>query len=553
MPFHSLSTRVPVSDKLPSIVTLLKSCKNSAHIHQLHAQIIIKGLEQDQFVASHFICLSYSLSSLSYCSRFFSCILDPSPVLWNSLIKGYCERASWVETLSVFMRMRRVGAVPDKFTYPLVLKSCAGEMRVKDGSGVHGSVVKSGLDKDVFVGTSLVDLYGKCSEIECARKVFDTMPQRSVVSWTAMVVSYIGAGDLVEARRMFQEMPLRNVKSWNAMISGFARVGDLRSARELFEEMPERNVVTFTAMIDGYAKAGDMASARTLFDQAPVRDMFAWSSMISGYAQNGLPNEAVKVFVEMVSKNIKPDEFTLVGLMSACSQIGCGKLAKWVDSYLSESSIALETAHVVAALINMNAKCGNIERATELFEILPKRDIISYCSMIQGLSMHGCGVLAVNLFMRMLQEGINPDEVAFTVILTACSCAALVGEGMHFFEMMKNEYSIVPSPDHFAIMVDLLSRSGRLNAAYELLNTMPMEPNASAWGALLGASKLHGDLELGEVVAWRLFELEPQNGGNYVLLSNIYAAADRWVDVSLLRNQMKERGVRKVPGCSWIS
>ncbi|KAI3419531.1 uncharacterized protein J3R85_013032 [Psidium guajava] len=449
--------------------------------------------------------------------------------------------------------MRRVGAVPDKFTYPLVLKSCAGELRVKDGRGVHGSVVKSGLDEDVFVGTSLVDLYGKCSEIECARKVFDAMPQRSVVSWTAMVVSYIGAGDLVEARRMFQQMPLRNVKSWNAMISGLARVGDLRSAGELFEEMPERNVVTFTAMIDGYAKAGDMASARTLFDQAPVRDMFAWSSMISGYAQNGLPNEAVKVFVEMVSKNIKPDEFTLVGLMSACSQLGCGKLAKWVDSYLSESSIALETAHVVAALIDMNVKCGNIERATELFEILPKRDIISYCSMIQGLSMHGCGVLAVKLFMRMLQEGINPDEVAFTVVLTACSCAALVDEGMHFFEMMKNEYSIVPSPDHFAIMVDLLSRSGRLNAAYELLNTMPMEPNASAWGALLGASKLYGDLELGEVVAQRLFELEPQNGGNYVLLSNIYAAADRWVDVSLLRNQMKERGVRKVPGCSWIS
>ncbi|KAI6696481.1 hypothetical protein NL676_016600 [Syzygium grande] len=473
MPFHPPLTRAPASDKLPSIVTLLKSCKNSAHIHQLHAQIIIKGLEQDQFVASHFVCLSYSLSSLAHCSRFFGCILDPSPVLWNSLVKGYCERASWVETLSVLARMRRAGAVPDKFTYPSVLKSCAGGSR-------------SGLDGDVFVGTSLVDLYGKCGEIVCARKVFDAMPQRSVVSWTAMVVGYIGAGDLVEARRLFGEMPLRNVKSWNAMITGLARVGDLTSARELFEEMPERNVVTFTAMIDGYAKAGDMVSARALFEQAPVRDMFAWSSMISGYAQNGLPNEAVKVFVEMVSKNIKPDEFTLVGLMSACSQVGCGKLAKWVDSYLSESSIALETAHVVAALIDMNAKCGNIERATELFETLPKRDIISYCSMIQGLSMHGCGVLAVNLFTRMLQDDINPDEVAFTVILTACSRAALVDEGLQFFEMMKNEYSIVPSPDHFAIIVDLLSRSGRLNAAYELLNTMPVEPNACAWGALLG-------------------------------------------------------------------
>ncbi|XP_039156013.1 putative pentatricopeptide repeat-containing protein At5g37570 [Eucalyptus grandis] len=375
MPLHSSLTRVPVSDKLPSIVTLLRSCKNAAHLHQLHAQIIAKGLEQDQFVASHFICLAYSLASLSTAPA--SSLRPPaqSPSSGTPSSKRTLpEGPPGVDTLSVFARMRRAGAPPGKFTYPLVLKSCAGQSRVREGRGVHGGVVKSGLDEDVFVGTSLVDLYGKCGQIECARKVFDAMPQRVWFlgrRWLS-VTSALGFG---RGERLFREMPLRNVKSWNAMITGLARAGDMKSARELLRKCL-KECGFFHCVIDGYAKAGDMASARALFEQAPVKDMFVWSSMISGYAQNGLPNEAVKVFVEMVSKNIKPDEFTLVGLMSACSQVGCGKLAKWGRFLFSESSIALKTAHVVAALIDMNAKCGNIERATELFKILLK-DIIS--------------------------------------------------------------------------------------------------------------------------------------------------------------------------------
>ncbi|CAB4319941.1 unnamed protein product [Prunus armeniaca] len=296
--------------------------------------------------------------------------------------------------------------------------------------------------------------------------------------------------------------------------------------------MPEKNVVSFTTMIDGYAKYGDMASARFLFDQAPNKDIVAWSALISGYAQNGQPNEAVKIFLEMSTRNVKPDEFIMVSLMSACSQVGCLQVAKWVDSYVSQSSIDVHQDHVHAALIDMNAKCGNMERATSLFDKMPKRDMISYCSMIQGLSVHGRGDQAVALFNKMLNEGLAPDEVAFTVILTACSRSGLIEEGWHFFESMRHKYHLTPSPDHYACMVDLLSRLGRLNAAYDLLQSMPMEPHAGAWGALLGACKLNGNIELGELVANRLFEIEPLNPGNYVLLSNIYAAADRWFDVS---------------------
>lgn len=448
--------------------------------------------------------------------------------------------------------MKRSDAVPDKFTYPSLIKACSKECALKEGVAFHGSALRCGVGGDVFVLTSLIDFYGKCEEILCARKIFDEMFFKNVVSWTAMIVGYASFGDLVEARKLFDEMPRKNQVSWNAIISGYVKCGDLRSAKNMFDEMPRRNVVSFTTMIDGYAKSGDMASARFIFEQAPEKDIVAWSALISGYVQNSQPDEAVKIFVEMCSRNVKPDEYIIVSLMSACSQMGSLELSQWVDDYVSKSSIDFRRAHVIAALIDMHVKCGSLDRAAKLFEEMPKRDVISYCTMMQGLSIHGYGAQAVGLFSRMLNEGLTPDDVAFTVILTACSHAGLVEEGCHYFESMRTDYSIIPSPDHYACMVDLLGRAGRLKEAYELLKSMPVVPHAGVWGALLGACKLHCNIELGEMVSAQLFELEPQNAGSYVLLSNIYAAAEQWLHVSLLRNKMKERGIRKKPGCSWI-
>ncbi|XP_059657126.1 putative pentatricopeptide repeat-containing protein At5g37570 [Cornus florida] len=542
------------SSSSPSILTLLNACKTFRNLEHIHTQIIQRGIEQDHIIISRFITLCNSLSSnIAYATSVFDRVIQPNIYLWNTLIKGYTEHSSLDGSVSIFVRMKRNGTVvPDKFTFPSLLKACSNELALKVGRAIHGSIVRHGTDGDVFVGSSLIDFYGKCREINCALKVFNAMSVRNVVSWTAMIVGFVNVGDLGQAKRLFDEMPIRNHASWNAMISAVVRSGDLRGAKKLFDEMPIKNVVSFTVMIDGYAKAGDMAMARFLFDQSPNIDIVAWSALISGYTQNGNPNEAVKLFVEMDSRNLKPDEYIMVNLMSACSQIGCLELAKWVDSYVSRSSINLRQAHVSTTLLDMNAKCGNMERATILFEQMPKRDLVSYCSMIQGLSIHGHGVQAVGLFARMLNEGLTPDDVAFTVILTACSHAGLVEEGCRYFDSMIHDYSLVPSPDHYGCIIDLLARSGNVKAAYELIKSMPVAPHAGAWGALLGACKLHCNVELGEEIANHLFQLEPCNAGNYVLLSDIYAAADRWLDVSLLRNRMKERGIRKIPGRSWL-
>ncbi|KAL3837894.1 hypothetical protein ACJIZ3_022485 [Penstemon smallii] len=541
---------------------LLRACKTVGNLNQVHANIIRRGFEQDHCLIAQFICLCTALikpsnlspSNLSYPTSIFNSVTNPNIYLWNIMIKAHSESSSLDQCFLLFNEMRRCcwNVVPDKYTFPSLIKICSNSLALKEGRIVHGLSVRYGTNGDVFVGSTLIDFYGKCDVIDCAHKVFDEMSVKNVVSWTALMVGYLNFGDLVTARSLFDEMPKRNEGTWNAMLRGLVKFGDFNNARKVFDEMPFRNEVSFTTMIDGYAKNGDMAIAKALFDESPKKDLVAWSALLSGYVQNGKPGEALKVFGEMWAKNVKPDEFIMVSLMSACSQLGSLELAKWIESYIINSSLDLRRAHVASSLIDMYAKCGNMERATFLFEGMPKRDLISYCSMIQGFCIHGLGGQAVLLFDKMIKEGIKPDEVAFTVILTACSRARLVDDGCRYFDLMVNKFSIIPSPDHYACMVNLLGKSGKLKDAYELMRSKPVESYAGAWGALLGACRLHCDVDLGEEVASRLFELEPQSGGNYVLLSNIYAEADRWLDVFHLREKMSEKGIRKVPGCSYV-
>ncbi|KAK9088331.1 hypothetical protein Scep_027413 [Stephania cephalantha] len=547
-----------MSSILSRISTLLNSTKTILHLHQLHARIIQNGLEQHNLIINLFISRCTKLdahpkhTTTHYALSIFNLVFHPNAHLWNSILKAHIS--SLPITISLFNRFKLSKTTPDDYTFSSLIKCCSIHNGVWEGRLIHGLVVRNGVLGFVFVGTSLVDFYGKVGEVRSARKVFDEMPERNVVSWTAMVVGYLSLGDLRSARVVFDEMPWRDcaAPAWNAMVDGYVKWGDLESARKVFDEMPERNVVSFTCLIDGYAKAGDMESARELFDRAPARDVVAWSVLISGYVQNGNANRAVEMFVEMCNENVKPDEFAMVNLMSACSQIGSSDLGLWVDSYVTRNSVDISRPHIAAALIDMNAKCGNMDRATCLFEEIPKRDLVLYCSMIQGLSIHGRALQAVRLFSRMLEEGLVPDEVALTVLLTACSRAGLVEEGMQYLCSMKNDRGLVPSPDHYACIVHLLGRAGHLEAAYDLIESMPVEPHASAWGALLGACRLHCNIKFGEMVAGKLFQLEPRNPSNYVLLSNIYANANRWTDVLELRNRMREGCVRKIPGQSRI-
>jgi pentatricopeptide repeat protein len=301
-----------------------------------------------------------------------------------------------------------------------------------------------------------------------------------------------------------------------------------------------------------YAKCGNVNIAHKLFERMPKQDVVSWTAIIAAYSQNGHPHEALAFFNEMQVQGIKPNSITIVSVLPACAHLLALEQGKQIHGYAIRSGFESDVV-VGTGLVNMYAKCGNVNIAHKLFERMPEQDVVSWNAMILAYGIHGHGEDALALFSQMQQTGTKPDHITFTAILTACSHAGLVDQGWQYFECMKSDYGLAPKLEHYACLVDLLGRAGHLDEAHDIIKKMPLEPNANVWGALLGACRIHCNIELGEQAAKHLFELEPNNAGYYVLLSNIYAEARRWEDVVKLRTMMKERGVKKQPGCSVVA
>lgn len=394
-------------------------------------------------------------------------------------------------------------------------------------------------------------MYGKCGSLAMSRQVFDEMALRDVVSYNAVLGAHARLGEeMPRARTLFDGMRERNVITWNAMVVGYVNAGELPMARAVFDEMPLRNLVSWTVLIMGYCKACLLDEARELFERMPSKNLVSWSVMITGYSQSGRPEEALRLFWEMEGTGVIPDAATMTGIISAAAQVGKNDLAHWIGSYTESKGIE-RNERVLTALVDMHAKCGNVEQALDLFDEIPSRDVFSYAALINGLASHGHGEKALDIFRRMRTEGIVPDHITFVGVLSACSHAGLVDEGLQFWESMVHDYGIVRGPDHYACIVDMLSRAGRLEEAFETTCRMPGGAHAGALGALLAGCKTYCNLEIAERIAGKLFDLEPENTGNYILLSSIYASREQWEDAARVRKMMKERCSRKSPGSSW--
>eukprot|EP01018_Ginkgo_biloba_P025333 Gb_35278 [translate_table: standard] len=436
------------------------------------------------------------------------------------MIKTGFETGIFVGTKLVIIRMQQAGMHPNGFTFTSVISACACIAVLEPGKQVHAYVIKAGIDSDVFVGSSLVTMYGTCGDIDNARQVFDTISERNVVSW-------------------------------NAMISGYAQNGRIEDAEELFDKMPERNVVSWTTMVAGYVQNGTVEIARHVFDKMSERSVVSWTAMIAGYAQNGHGEEALKLFYQMQSTGTKPNQSTFSSILNACA--GCAALNQGKHVHVSIIKTGFQSDVVLwSALVDMYAKCGSIQEALHAFNKMPERNAVSWNAMITGYAQHGYGKEALQLFEQMQHRGIKPNSITFVGVLSACRHAGLVDEGWRYFSSMDQDHCIVPEAEHYACMVDLIGRAGHLDEAEAFINKMPFKPDVVVWGALLGACRIHVNMELGECAAEHLLELEPQNAAAYVLLSNIYAATGRWDDVVKVRKMMKDRGVKKRPGCSWI-
>lgn len=532
---------------------MLKRCSSATQLKQLHAHIFRLNLHKSNSLATTLLSLYASFSLTSYAHFIFTSASHPNLFLFNHAIRALSKDPPLCFTsLRLYRQMICTQIRPDNFTYPFLLNSCASLPDLNHGTEIHGRIVRTGFCSYLPVFNALIDMYGKCNELILSRKAFNEMGGRDIVSYNALLGAHARVGeDMLNAQKVFDQMDYKSQISWNAMIVGYVNSGDLDSARALFDKMPDRNIVSWTTMLVGYTKKGLIDLASHLFEAIPERNLIIWTAMISGCAQHGRPREALEYFQRMEKARLRPDSFTMTAVISSLSQLGRADLANWIGTCVDKEGIE-RNERVLTAMVDMHAKCGNLEEACRLFEEIHRPDVYPYSALITGLASHGHGFKALELFKRMQAEKVNPDYITFMGVFTACTHTGLVEDGLRYWEIMVADYGIEPDASHYACIVDMLGRAGRLDEAYKWVRAMPMGPGPGALGALLAACKIHGNVEIAENVAEQLFEMEPKNTGNFVLLSSIYASNGQWDKAESVREGIKARRVTKLPGCSWV-
>uniref|UniRef100_A0A1D1ZFL5 Pentatricopeptide repeat-containing protein At5g66520 n=1 Tax=Anthurium amnicola TaxID=1678845 RepID=A0A1D1ZFL5_9ARAE len=418
-----------------------------------------------------------------------------SVFLHNTLIRAYAQAAAALgaaplDAVSVYSQFLRSGLSPDSHTFPFLLKACS---LVPDaparGRAAHAHALKFGFHGHLYVNNALIHFYSV-------------------------------TGDLAGCHRLLKGGALTDSVSYNTMITGYVRAGDLSSARKLFDEMPQR-------------------------------DGISWSAMVAGHVQCGQARDGLELFSRMQAEGLQANEGTLVSVLSACAQVGALEQGKWVHGYLKSKGIK-ETVFLGTSLIDMYAKCGELELALEVFNRMNEKNLLSWTTLIKGLAMHGRGVEALHLFSEMEKSGIMPDDIAFIGALCACSHAGLVEQGRQIFASMTEAYGIKPKIEHYGCLVDVLARNGLLEEAMEMVGSMPMRPDGYVWSTIMAGCRFYGNVRLAELVVRRLIQIEPNNAGVYVQLANIYAASGRHKDAREVWTLMRRKGVEKAPGCSSV-
>ncbi|KAI4337912.1 hypothetical protein L6164_016276 [Bauhinia variegata] len=502
------------------------------------------------------------------------------------LIRNYIDQRSFREALVLYKQISLAGSY-ELSIVPLLFKACASLSFLEYGKALHAEAIKAGSDGDVMIGTSLISAYAKCGVVLDSRKLFETMPERNVVTWNAMINGYFRNGDTISASLLFDKMPgrtevtwvqmidgfarngdtvtarrmfdmvpteLMNVVTWTVMVDGYARHGEVEAAREIFEQMPERNFFVWSSMISGYCKKGNVREAKALFDRTTFRNLEIWNSMISGYVQNGFGEEALKAFHEMEAEGFEPDEFTVVSILSACSQLGRLDAGKEIHHMTKRKKIRM-SPFILSGLINMYAQCGDLINARLIFEEFNDRNIYCWNAMLSGFAINRKCHEVLELFRRMEDSNVSPDGITFLTLLSACAHGGFVNEALEVISKMET-CGLEIGIKHYGCMVDLLGRAGRLKEAYELTKRMPMKPNDTILGALLGACRIHSDMKMAEQVMqeFRAQNLDSVSGGNsrYVLMSNIYAASETWEKAERMRMVNTNGGSHKTPGCSSV-
>lgn len=545
-----------------TFITVLNACAGPAALAEskvVHARIVDSGFESDTVVGNALINVYCKCASVKDARQTFDKMDQQDIVSWNSMIATYAQNGYIKRAFRLFAQMQLEGVKPDKISFVNLLTACASQAALEKGRMAHGLIVEHGHQSDVFVGTALITMYGKCESVDESRLIFDSLPHRSVVSWNAMFAVYSQHGCNKEALQLFRLMQRKHVKPNKVTFinildacTGSAALEDGRMIHSCAIQCKlDSDVLVRSALVHMYGNCGNVEQARSLFDKIQEPDVVLWTAMIGAYAQLGHGKEAVDLFRQMEQQGVKPNEVTYINILSACSSLSALAEGKMIHADLIEGGFEQVEA-VGNALINMYAKCGGAGEAHSVFIMMTKRNVVSWSAMLAAYALHGHGKDALRLFERMKQEGVKPDEITFVSVLTACSHSGLLDEARQYYSSMSRDYGIVPNSSHCSCMVDLLGRAGRLDEAEDLINKMPFKAGVVEWMALLGACRNYADVARGKRAAEHVLDLDPKCSAAYVVLSNIYGATGRWAEAAKLRTLMVHQGVRKQPGRSSI-
>ncbi|KAF8392702.1 hypothetical protein HHK36_023051 [Tetracentron sinense] len=441
-------------------------------------------------------------------------------VSWNTMLMGFQRINNPDKVIQCFIQMGRIPLGPNEFTLSTVISAISNTSFKFLIPQLHARIVCLAFDSCVFVASSLMG-------------------------------GYTNLGCQFDLRRVFDDIAMKNVTSWNALISGYMDLGCVAEAYRAFEMMPERNIISWTTLVNGYICNKKLEEARFNFDKMTQRNAVSWTVMINGYRQYGKFVDALELFVLMWKSEIRPNQYTFSSVLSLCAGSSSLIMGKQVHSSILKSGFPVDVI-LSSSLIDMYAKCGDISAAAYVFEFMPKKNLVSWNSIIGGYARHGFGTRALEEFERMKKDGFRPDQVTFINVLSACGHGGLVEEGERHFISMETEFGIQAGMEHYACMVDLFGRAGQLEKAENLIKGMPFEPDLVVWGALLGACGLHSSLELGLFAAEGIYKLEQDHPAVYSMLSKIHGDRGVWSSVIELRKMMKQLRAKKQKAGSWI-
>ncbi|PRQ32485.1 putative tetratricopeptide-like helical domain, DYW domain-containing protein [Rosa chinensis] len=545
-----------------TIASLLSACASVGYLYkgkQLHSYAIKAGMSSDIILEGSLLDLYVKCSDLQTAYEFFLTTETENVVLWNVMLVAYGQQDDLIESFHIFKQMHVEGMIPNQYTYPSILRTCTSVGALNLGEQVHTQAIKTGFQFNAYVCSVLIDMYAKHGKLDTALGILRRLTEDDVVSWTAMIAGYAQHDLFAEALLLFEEMQNRGIRSDNigfsSAISSCAGIQALNQGRQIHAQSCisgySTDLSVGNALVTLYARCGRIWEAYQAFEKIDVKDNISWNGLISGFGQSGYCEEALQLFSQMHRAGVEANLFTFGSAVSAAANLANIKQGEQIHAMVIKTGNNSE-AEVSNALITLYSKCGSVDDAKREFIEMPEKNEISWNAMITGYSQHGHGIEALHLFEQMKQLGVVPSHVTFVGVLSACSHVGLVSEGLAYFESMSKEHGLLPKAEHYACVVDLLSRAGSLSQARKFITEMPIKPDSMIWRTLLSACIAKKNTEIGEVAARHLLELEPEDSATYVLISNMYAVAGMWGYRDQARQLMKERGVKKEPGRSWI-